>query len=250
MSSIKRVRLSENIVDAMKNMIVKENLQPGDRFFSENKLAAMLGVSRASVREAVKILEIGGKVIVLQGKGIFIAPPSPFPDHPQHLLWFQENEKLLLDHFEARLILEERTARYAAEQASPGDIRDLEDIHEAFLREAGSTETVVLIGVDKVFHQTIAKMTGNRTLYGLMRLMTTSLSEGWITSLSVPGRVEKTVEEHGAVLDAIRSGDGLKAEKMMRRHLANALRDIRKSMGKPYEKEVLDRAEDNSACGE
>lgn len=234
MISVKRVRLSESIVDALKNMIAKEDLRPGERFFSENKLAAMLGVSRASVREAIKILEIAGRVIVLQGKGIFIAPSvSSDPECSPQSQWIQENEKLLLDHFEARLILEARTARHAAECAHPQDLCALERAHEAFQKEVPGARMVALIGADKIFHQTIAQMAGNRTLFSLMKLMTTSLAEGWITSLNVPGRVEKTVEEHGAVLDAIRSGDGKRAEKAMKRHLANALGDIQKAMGTP-----------------
>ncbi len=231
MISIKRVRLSESIVDALKDMIAKGDLQPGERFFSENKLAAMLGVSRASIREAIKILEIAGKVIVLQGKGIFIAPSVVSdPECSPQSQWIQENEKLLLDHFEVRLILEARTARHAAERAATRDLYVLEQAHEAFLKEIPRGSTVTLIGADKIFHQTIAQMAGNRTLFSLMRLMTTSLSEGWMTSLNVPGRGEKSVEEHGAVLDAIRSGDGKRAERAMKRHLANALGDIRKSM--------------------
>ena len=244
---IKRVRLSESIVDALKNMIVEEKFQPGDRFYSEHKLAVMLGVSRASIREAIKILEVGGKVLVLQGKGIFIAPQPPVFEASPRSLWFQENEKSLLDHFEARILLEERTAGYAAEHADPQSLGDLEQAHSSFLKEVGSGRTAALIGADKIFHQTVARMSGNRTLYSLMKLMATSLTEGWITSLNVPGRVEKTVEEHGAVLDAIREKDGKRAGRAMRLHLTHALEDIRRSMGEYPEEEALDGAEGSGA---
>lgn len=247
MISIKRVRLSESIVDALKNMIVEEKFQPGDRFYSEHRLAVMLGVSRASIREAVKILEVSGKVLVLQGKGIFIAPEPPASEGAPSSLWFQENEKSLLDHFEARILLEERTAGYAAEHADPQSIGDLEQAHDAFSREVVSGKTAVLIGADKIFHQIVARMSGNRTLYSLMKLMTTSLSEGWITSLNVPGRAEKTVEEHGAVLNAIREKDGKEAGRAMRLHLTHALQDIRRTMGIYPKEEALNGAEGNGA---
>jgi GntR family transcriptional repressor for pyruvate dehydrogenase complex len=63
-----------------------------------------------------------------------------------------------------------------------------------------------------------------------MKTMTKSLPEGWITSLHIPGRVEKTLGEHSSILDAIRGGDPERAEEMMTLHLTNALKDIQASM--------------------
>jgi GntR family transcriptional repressor for pyruvate dehydrogenase complex len=76
----------------------------------------------------------------------------------------------------------------------------------------------------------LAKSTKNRTLYILMRSMTESMSEGWISSLHTPGRIEKTIGEHRAILQAIKERDPEGAERAMTAHLQNALSDIRSSM--------------------
>jgi GntR family transcriptional repressor for pyruvate dehydrogenase complex len=62
--------------------------------------------------------------------------------------------------------------------------------------------------------------------------MTTSLPNGWISSLYTPGRIEKTIGEHGDILEAIRHRDKLAAENAMTRHLANALHDVTKELRK------------------
>ena len=72
--------------------------------------------------------------------------------------------------------------------------------------------------------------TSNRTLDYLMRTMTKSLPEGWITSLNIPGRVLKTVAEHGNILAAIERRDPDEAERAMTLHLSNARDDIRASL--------------------
>lgn len=71
MTKIKKIRLSDSAIDAIMEMIVEKGFKPGDKFYSENELAKQLGVSRSSIREAVKILETTGLVNVSQGKGVF-----------------------------------------------------------------------------------------------------------------------------------------------------------------------------------
>ena len=65
-----------------------------------------------------------------------------------------------------------------------------------------------------------------------MKTMTKSLPEGWITSLHIPGRIKKTIEEHQKILQAIKDKDPVKAEKEMKNHLENALKDILDSIEK------------------
>ena len=104
------------------------------------------------------------------------------------------------------------------------------DLCQRFKEGVDSGNTAEIIKTDEQFHLTLAKSTKNKTLYMMMKTMTQSLPEGWISSLHVPGRMEKTITEHCAIVDAIEARDTARAERSMAEHLKNALRDIRSSL--------------------
>ena len=225
---VKKVRLSESLVDAIKKMIVDDGFTPGDKFYSENELTAKLEVSRASVREAVRILEVIGQLSVKHGKGIYIVDTAAHP-FDAFVDWLKSNDQSLREHFEVRLIIEPETARLAALGAKPEDVAELEATHVEFVHKAGLGQTAETIRCDRDFHKLLAKATNNKVLYALTKSMTTSMIDDWISSFHTPGRMEKTVGEHGAVLEAIKVGDAEAAKAHMAAHLRNALRDIKKS---------------------
>lgn len=228
MKPLKKIRLSEQVVDVLKQMISEEGFGPGDKLYSENELTKKLHVSRSSIREAVRILEVTGFVTVKHGKGIFISDSiggeGAFTD------WLKNNESSLIEHFEIRLIIDPKAAAYAAKNADEGDIINMEETCEEFKKNVKGKNTPGLIKVDEQFHKILAKSTKNRTLYLIMKTMTESLTDGWISSLHIPGRIEKTIVEHESVLQAIKSGDSEAAEMAMLLHIQNALNDIRASI--------------------
>lgn len=240
---IKKVRLSESVIEAIKQMIAEDGFKPGDKFYSENELTKKLGVSRSSVREAMRMLEVTGQVSVKQGKGIFISDVQK-EQMNAFAAWFKENEQSIKDNFEVRLIIEPKAAGQAAVHADKEDIRKMKQVCAHFARFAGENNTEEVIQCDRRFHRLLAGATKNKTLHVLMKAMTTSLPNGWITSIYTPGRVEKTVSEHAAILDAIRSGDKLAAETAMSRHLANALHDINQEIKKQVELEEKERSDE------
>jgi GntR family transcriptional repressor for pyruvate dehydrogenase complex len=212
-------------------MIADHDFSPGDKFFSEKELTEKLGVSRSSVREAIRILEATGHVKVRHGRGIFIANSTQekfeaFSD------WLKNNEQSILDHFEVRLILEPEVAWKAAGNADADDVRELEQAWKQFRSFARGSHTEESIRSDRQFHKLLAKSTKNKTLFFLMKTFASSLPDGWICSLHTPGRIEKTVEEHGRILTAVKNRDALTARHEMRSHLENALADIKSSMKK------------------
>ena len=229
MEPITKIRLSEQVIEAIKTMIEEDDFNPGDKFYSENQLTSRLSVSRSSVREAVRILEATGRVRVEHGKGIFIAEAGKNPFNA-FSSWLKENEQSIIEHFEVRLMIDPKAAAYAARKADTQDIEGLRQVCDNFHQLLETGNTAGLIKCDEEFHRLLAKATKNRTLYLLMKAMTQSLPEGWISSLHTPGRVEKTVCEHTRVLEAIAGHDPAEAEQSMTEHLNNALQDIRESM--------------------
>lgn len=228
MGPVRKVRLSEGVVDAIKRMIADDGFAPGDKFYSEHELTAKLEVSRSSVREAVRILEATGRLSVQHGKGIFIEDPDTHP-YDAFVDWLRSNDQSLHEHFEVRLIIEPQTARLAALGARPEDVAQLEKVHAEFVRNARLGLTAETIQCDREFHKLLGKATRNNVLFALTRSLTTSMFDDWISSLHVPGRAEKTVVEHGLVLEAVKGGQAEAAMEHMAAHLRNAIRDIKES---------------------
>lgn len=231
MSQIKKVRLCESVIDAIKKMIAVDGFNPGDKFYSEKELTEKLQVSRSSIREALRILEVTGQVNVKQGKGIFISDTQR-KRFKEFSTWLKNHEQSIKDNFEVRLIIEPKAARNAAEKATSGDLKKMETACSEFVKSVkeGNTEEAILC--DHEFHSALAGATKNKTLYVLMRAMITTLADGWISSLYTPGRIQQTIYEHGDIVDAIKNHDRAGAENAMTRHLVNALHDITAHLNK------------------
>ena len=210
-------------------MIQEEGFKPGDKFYSEHQLIERLKVSRSSVREAIRILEATGWVTVRHGKGIFIAR-QPLLGFVAFKDWLKNNKTDILEHFEVRLLIDPKAAFYAAARGTERDFSLLRKLCEEYSSNADTATVEQMIKLDEQFHAAIARATKNRTLSVLMKTMTTVLFEGWISSLHIPGRIQSTVKEHREVLEAILKRDPEGAERAMREHLLNALRDIQASM--------------------
>ena len=129
-----------------------------------------------------------------------------------------------------RLIIDPKAAGYAARKADKTDIRKLEDICDEFRQMVGNGSVIEMIKLDEQFHLQLAKSTKNRTLYMIMKTMTESLPEGWISSLNIPGRIEKSVYEHQSIVEAIKLRDAELAEQRMESHLRTALEEIHAAM--------------------
>ncbi len=224
MQSDKKGRLSETVREAIQQIISEEGLKPGDKLYSENQLSKRLGVSRSSIREAVRMLEASGFVEVHQGKGIFL---TDRPEHASSLIeWVVSNVGLLKEHFEIRLQLEPYAAAMAARKVDGEGLLKLEEAFHDFCTQVEEGNTPEAITRDSAFHLAISEMAHNRTLSVLMGTMAESLNEGWIASLNTPGRLSRTVAEHGAILEAVRDHDAAAAAEAMRVHLSNAIDDI------------------------
>ena len=225
MTEIRKIRLSESITDVIKKMIAREGFKPGDKFYSELVLAKKLGVSRSSLREALKILEVTGQVTIRQGKGIFVEDLNG-QQFKSFAAWLKNNEQSIKDNFEVRLIIEPKIAALAARHASSDDVQKMRKCRRSFAKYAAQQEIDPLIRCDREFHRLLAFASHNKTLYVLMKSMTTNLPYGWISSLHIAGRVSKTITEHEQIYCAVDAGDGPGAEQAMNNHLTKAWEDV------------------------
>jgi len=157
----------EIIIQQIKNQIKKGILKPGEKLPSERKLADQLGVSRASVREAIQALAFSGYLEVIQGKGTYILEIAT--QYDEIVNFFSEFSNYSLDYLmEVRIMLEGEFARLAALNASQEEIAVIERV---FNEIASSKDLNTFFVKDLEFHLTIAKATHNPIMDSFMKII-------------------------------------------------------------------------------
>jgi len=221
-------RLSESVIEQIKDLIVSNNLVPGSKLPSERELTTVLKISRSSIREALRMLEIMGLVEVKPGKGAYVKGLSGDLFVPLSSL-LSTHKETLHHHFEARLVLEPAAAAFAAKRASRNDIRQLKKVLEEFQEHLDKNNLVALIRADILFHRLIANATNNRSIEVLMNTITRYDFIGWKMSLRTNKRPLRTVREHRKIFEAITAGDEKKAKSAMISHLKAAIKNLQQA---------------------
>lgn len=215
---IKKESTLEVIVQQIKDQIKKGILKPGEKLPSERKLADQLGVSRASVREAIQALAFSGYLEVIQGKGTYILEISTKYD--EIINFFSEFSNYSLDYLmEARIMLEGEFARLAALNANQEEIDEIERV---FNEIVSSKDLNTFFVKDLEFHLTIAKATHNPIMNGLMRIIGEMLYKETqkIIEISRDTR-ENTIETTRDLVQAIKKRNAERAGELMSEHIRN-----------------------------
>ncbi|MDQ5985260.1 MAG: HTH-type transcriptional regulator LutR [Syntrophus sp. SKADARSKE-3] len=219
-------KIYEEVAEQIRNLISNGSLKPGDKLLSERDLAEKLQVSRASVREALRALEMMGLVEIKVGGGTFIKDTKD-DEIIQPLAMFLSMEKgSFFEIYEIRKIFEIASAHLAAQRAKPEDIAKIE--HHLELMKVAMTEddSEKGEGNDADFHFSIAEATHNGWL---LRLLIT-IADSFHKSISVarqqlyltPGYAQKLIEQHTKIFEAIRGRNPSLAQRAMLEHLSFA----------------------------
>ncbi|WP_406676194.1 FadR/GntR family transcriptional regulator [Moorella sp. ACPs] len=217
------------VVDEIKKSIFEGRMKPGDRLPAERELAEMLGVSRTSVREALKMLAAEGLVSIRHGQGAFISEQDPDEYLKRFASHLPVNRDTVLHLFEVRKVLEPQAARWVAERASQTDIQELASMVTTTREHLGrlrSGRLSLLAGHDSNFHYRLAQATGNTVLVRLMHSMLDLLADSRSRSLAIPGRGERSVDEHYEIVKALIKRNGEEAAAAMLRHLEDVEEQI------------------------
>jgi GntR family transcriptional repressor for pyruvate dehydrogenase complex len=198
------VAVTDSAIDKIKEMIVSGELRPGDRLPKEADLADRLGLSRNSLREAVKALSVIRVLDVRQGDGTYVTSLEPqlLLDALTFVVDFHRDDTVL-EFLEVRRILEPAATAMAARLMNDGDVAKL----RAVLDELGDEPTIeALVANDLEFHRQIAAGSGNNVLCSLIESLSgpTTRARIW-RGLTQEGAVAKTREQHVAILEAISS---------------------------------------------
>jgi GntR family transcriptional regulator, transcriptional repressor for pyruvate dehydrogenase complex len=199
-------------------VIRERRLRPGDRLPAERELASILQVSRPSVREAVRALESEGRLVVRHGQGVFVAEPATRRALQASLAKVDHD---IAELYAMREVLEVPAARWAAERR---DTEGLQLVREALDRLEAALEQRPLDHdklqrLDAAFHLSIVQASGNRFLEQTQGVLNDILNQGMITTLRLPGRVEKSREQHRRILEALLAGDVEAAGRAARAHV-------------------------------
>lgn len=207
--SLRVATLREQVADLLREAIVGMRFKPGQRLV-ERELIEWLGVSRATVREAVRELAAEGLVQTIPQKGAVVAAPSVREATEVYAI------RAALEGLAARLFTEHATA--AQKRALRRNLEALQKV----VAEGG--ETTALLQAKNRFYGTLFAGADNRVMVQLIGSLQARITVLRAASMSQPGRAAATLEEVGAIVDAIDAGDADAASAACTYHVQQAAR--------------------------
>ncbi len=211
--------VTDEAILKIKAMILSGELAPGDRLPPENQLGERLGLSRSSLREAIKALEVIRVLDVRRGDGTYVTSLEPaLLLEAMSFVVDLHDDQSVLEIFAVRRILEPAAASLAARRATETDLEELRAIIGG-VDDASDVEG--LVQHDLEFHRRIAVASGNSYLASLIDSLSshTVRARVW-RGLTQENAVERTLNEHHDVLDAIERGDSELASAVMVQHVS------------------------------
>lgn len=213
-------RASNDIIQQIKANIFEGKLSPGDRLPSEKDLIEHFGVSRITVRDAMRVLESQGliEIKVGAGGGAFVTTPSAEPITQVLTDMLRLQGISIQELVEARLVIETSIVTFAAERATRQDLEAMEQaIVEACAarKEGNSRFTPYSIN----FHIALAKAAKNQVLFFTVSSFRTPFYETLDKLMPDGHMADRAIEDHQKLLDAISAHDAERARQVMREHL-------------------------------
>lgn len=220
--------MTDEAILKIKAMILAGELGPGDRLPPEKQLSDALGLSRNSLREAVKALEIIRVLDVRRGDGTYVTSLTPaLLLEAMSFIVDVHHDASVLELFEVRRILEPAAAALAATRVTAEDIQHLREL----LGRVGSTTSVDdLVAEDIVFHRYISGLSGNAYLAQLLETLSSNTVRARVwRGLTEEGSVARTLTEHRAIVDALEEGDAALVQAQALAHVSGVARWLRRA---------------------
>lgn len=211
-------RVTANVIYKIKQLIAKGAVSPGSKFLPERELAKEFGVNRASLRQALKVLEIMGVITQRVGDGTYLSANAESILHePMEFLILLDD----LSHhelFETRRIVEPELAARAAERATT---EDLAQLRQAIMTMERSRTNQSRLDADMAFHECIFRASGNRICHLLFKVIHRNVLTS-MAQLSHRVSVEKPLTFHKRIYMAIRDRKPEEARQAMLEHVTDA----------------------------
>jgi GntR family transcriptional regulator, transcriptional repressor for pyruvate dehydrogenase complex len=214
------VALTDEAIGKIKEMITSGRVRPGEKLPREADLAAELGLSRSSLREAVRALSLINILDVRRGDGTYVTSlePAVMLEALSFIVDFHRDASVL-EFLQVRRILEPAATAMAAERITDPDVAALGELLDGL---GPHPEVDDLVANDLEFHRRIAASSGNSVLCSLLDTISapTTRARVW-RGLTQSGARERTLAEHRAIVDALASRDPEVARSWATVHIAN-----------------------------
>lgn len=222
---IKKKSVVEMALEKIYELIQQEGLQEGDRLPTERELSGMFGISRVSLREAIRVLDMMGIVRVGQGSGM-ILDTVRLSDSVLRPLGFAFvlNRSRLRELFETRRLIEVECAGLAALNATPEQVEELRAIHRR-IAESGADRAKGIAG-ELELHEAVSRAGGNTILTLILISIRGLLSESRHRTVPPTGVSARTIENDRLLVEAIAARDAERARQIMREHLEDISRRL------------------------
>ncbi|AWD70879.1 MULTISPECIES: transcriptional regulator LldR [Acinetobacter] len=229
------MKVSDKVVQSLRSLIEKNHMQVGDRLPAERKLCEQLGVSRSSLREALQHLVSQGMLVSRVGAGTYL---QELPNHwSQHHIvqplsdLMDVDPEYRFDVQESRLILEGGTAWYAAQRATPDDIKKIRQCYDQIAHYQLLGDDDEAARADARFHLAIAEASHNVVLIQLMRslfdLLQFNVVLGRRKVYSEAHRFDQLQDQHFKVMAAIERQDPEAARQAVCGHIEFVIQQVR-----------------------
>ncbi len=227
LAPIERSRISKQITIQLCRMIGQGQLQPGDRLPPERELAELLQVSRASLREALRVLEMAGVITIRQGGGTFVRALADDGLLSPLLLMLDVRGDLVGDLLEVRIMFEPETTARAALRATADNLAELERnvAAQGRLVEAGERSDDWL-ALDRQFHVAIARASQNEVAVRVTRFITDMLQDVQRHFVASDQRMRHAFARQQQILLAVSEREPRRARDTMLQHLREVERFV------------------------
>ncbi|MDN5755039.1 MAG: FadR/GntR family transcriptional regulator [Arthrobacter sp.] len=221
--------VTDEAIDKIKGMLLREELKAGDRLPPEKELAERLGLSRNSLREAVKALELIRVLDVRRGDGTYVTSlDANLLNGAVAFIVELHQDRSVLELFEVRRILEPASGFMAASRMSAEDLKALRATMEGIDETTGIEE---LVAHDLDFHRIIGQAAGNEYLGSLVEALSGSTVRARIwRGLTQDHAVARTLAEHQAIADALERGDAELTRALLTVHVSGVEAWLREAM--------------------
>jgi GntR family transcriptional regulator, transcriptional repressor for pyruvate dehydrogenase complex len=214
--AVRKQRVHEEVARRIEQVIVNQ-LHPGDKLPAERELAEMLGVSRSSIRDALRRLEMVGLVEPRQGAGTVVREISHDALVGPLTNAIARKRLMVAELLDFRRMLEPPMAARAATHGSAEEIGRMEEILRRQTKKVRAGELAV--EEDAEFHYSLARASGNSVVLKVVDVIMDLLRETRSRSLQSEGRPQKSLAGHRRIMTAIKRRDSAAAETAMRQHI-------------------------------
>lgn len=197
--------LYEEVAERLRQRIFARELEPGS-WIDEMRLAEQYGISRTPLREALKVLAAEGLVTMKVRRGAYVT---------------EVNDKDLTDVYHLLALMESDAAAEVARRASPADLKELVQLHRDLSKAQSDREK--FFALNERFHVRLLELADNRWRMQMVADLRKVMKLNRHNSLLKTGRLQDSLNEHQALMDALLARDAELAGQRMREHFANGL---------------------------